>query len=144
MEASDGQAIEKGHIYIAPGEFHLSVAKHGHGYKCRVYSGERVNRHCPSVEVLFKSVVKNVGSDVVSVMLTGMGKDGATAMQEIHNQGGVTIAQDEQSSVVWGMPGAAVALGCIDKVVPLNKIANELIQVCRSHGKASLKKAITV
>jgi len=143
VEASDGQPIEKGHVYIAPGDFHMSVVKNGYGYKCKVYSGERVNRHCPSVEVLFKSVVDNVGPDVISVMLTGMGKDGATAMQQIHEQGGVTIAQDEQSSVVWGMPGAAVALNCVDKVIPLDKIANEMLTLCQSKGKPSFNKALS-
>lgn len=139
-EASDGDIIEPGHVYVAPGEHHLSIEKYGNKYKCRVFSGERVNRHCPSVEVLFKSVVKNVGRDVISVMLTGMGKDGATAMQEIHNIGGATVAQDEQSSVVWGMPGAAVQLGCVDKVLPLNKIAEELIQQCKGKSRPTLKK----
>lgn len=143
LEAQNGQIIEKGHVYIAPGEHHLTVVKEGYNYKCRVFTGERVNRHSPSVEVLFKSIVKNVGAEVISVMLTGMGKDGATAMQEIHQQGGITIAQDKNSSVVWGMPGAAVALGCVDKIVPLNKIAQEMIGICRSQGKPSFSSAIS-
>lgn len=142
VEADDGQSIEKGHVYIAPGDHHLAVVKDRDGYKCRVFSGERVNRHCPSVEVLFKSIAQHVGPDVISVMLTGMGKDGATAMQEIHNQGGATIAQDKNSSVVWGMPGAAVALGCVDSVVPLDKIAAEMMQICRSKGKPSFSKSM--
>ena len=139
-EAKDGQIIEAGHVYIAPGEHHLRVEKANHNYVCRVFAGERVNRHCPSVEVLFKSVAKNVGSKIISVMLTGMGKDGATAMQELHKLGAFTIAQDEQSSVVWGMPGAAVKLGCVDKVLPLSKIPSELVSLCRDNSISAHKR----
>ena len=104
-------------------------------YQCKVYEGERVNLHYPSVEVLFESIAELNNPNVISVMLTGMGKDGASSMQKIHQMGGSTIAQDEQSSVVWGMPGAAVKLGCIDKIVPLDEIAQEIIDQCRQSSK---------
>ena len=138
-EAVDGQKIETGHAYVAPGGYHMEVIKDRLRYVCRVYEGERVNRHCPSVEVLFQSVAQNVGPNVISVMLTGMGKDGSTGMQEINNIGGRTIAQNEETSVVWGMPGAVVKLGCVDKVLPLNDIPAEMIKICRKEARKSFR-----
>ena len=138
VEAQDGDEIKPGHVYIAPGGMQMEVIKYKYNLMCKVYLGEKVNRHMPSVEVLFKSVANVVGKKVVSVMLTGMGDDGAASMQDIKAIGGITLAQDEQSSVVWGMPGAAVKLGCIDKVLPLEKIPQELMDICRSHESASL------
>ncbi len=139
VEAEDGQKIEPGHAYVAPGGYHLEVVKRNLSYVCRIYEGERVNRHCPSVEVLFQSIAKNVTSHVISVMLTGMGKDGDTGMQAIHEMGGRTIAQDENTSVVWGMPGSAVKLGCVDKILALDKIANEMISLCRQDVRKALR-----
>ena len=146
-EAEDGQVINPGHVYVAPGGYHLKVKNIQDQYVCHVYQGARVNRHCPSVEVMFKSVLDNVGNRIISVMLTGMGKDGATAMQEIHNAGGRTIAQNEASSVVWGMPGAAVKLGCVEKVVALNDISTQIIAMCQQDAclsTGSLAKKVVV
>ena len=137
-EAEDGQEIKQGHVYVAPGGYHLKIKNIKDQYFCHIYKGQRVNRHCPSVEVMFKSVLDNIGSKIISVMLTGMGKDGATAMQEIRNAGGRTIAQDEASSVVWGMPGSAVKLGCVEKVVALNDISKQIIAMCQEDAYMSI------
>ena len=99
-----------GHVYIAPGGRHLLVERDGARYRCRLNDGPPVNRHCPSVDVLFRSVAQQVGPNAVGVILTGMGDDGARGLKEMHDAGRPTIAQDEASSVVWGMPGAAVKL----------------------------------
>ncbi len=140
VEAQDGDEIVPGHVYIAPGGKQLEVVKYKYNLACKVYEGEKVNRHCPSVEVLFKSVANVVGKKVLCVMLTGMGDDGSAAMQDIQKNGGITIAQDEKSSVVWGMPGAAVKLGNVDKVISLDKIATELIKLCRDDARNSLSQ----
>ncbi|KPJ89730.1 MAG: chemotaxis protein [Gammaproteobacteria bacterium SG8_11] len=131
FEAKDGQQIVPGHVYIAPGNRHLLVARDGARYICRLNDGPPVNRHKPSVDVLFRSVAQNVGPNAVSVILTGMGDDGAKGMLEMKEEGAPTIAQDEASSVVWGMPGEAVRLGCVDKVLPLRKIAGEILKLVR-------------
>ena len=144
IEAQDGDEIKPGHVYIAPGGMQMEVVKYKYKLMCKVYEGEKVNRHRPSVEVLFKSVAKVVGKKVISVMLTGMGDDGSASMQDIKDVGGITIAQDEKSSVVWGMPGAAVKLGCIDRVIALNKIAPELLTICREDSRPSISSLRTV
>ena len=128
--ASDGQQILPGNVYIAPGTHHLLVEKSGTHYVCRLNNGPLVNRHKPSVDVMFRSVIKSVGSNAIGVMLTGMGADGAQAMKEMHDEGVPTIAQDENTSVVWGMPGSAVKLGAVDYVLPLGKITEKIIQLC--------------
>lgn len=128
-EAADGQQIVPGHAYIAPGSAHLMVVRDGARYICKLNDGPPVNRHKPSVDVLFRSVAQNVGPNAISVILTGMGDDGARGMKEIHEIGAPTIAQDEKSSVVWGMPGEAVKLGCVDTILPLDKIAGKIIQL---------------
>jgi two-component system, chemotaxis family, protein-glutamate methylesterase/glutaminase len=128
--ASDGQQILPGNVYIAPGTHHLQVEKSGTHYVCRLNNGPLVNRHKPSVDVMFRSVIKSAGSNAIGVMLTGMGADGAQAMKEMHDKGVPTIAQDENTSVVWGMPGSAVKLGAVDYVLPLGKITEKIIQLC--------------
>lgn len=122
-EAEDGQPIRPGNAYIAPGDFHLVVEKTASGPRCRLLSTERVNRHRPSVEVLFKSVQEVFGAKALSILLTGMGADGAQALLALRNAGAMTVAQDEESSVVWGMPKAAIQLGGAAKVLPLERIA---------------------
>jgi two-component system chemotaxis response regulator CheB len=122
-EAEDGQQILAGHVYIAPGNRHLLVVRDGTRYLCRLDDGVPVNRHKPSVDVLFRSVAENVGCNAIGVLLTGMGKDGARGLKEMLEGGSRTIAQDEASSVVWGMPGEAVALGAAQHVLPLDQIA---------------------
>ena len=121
-EAEDGQQIVTGHVYIAPGDRHLLVERDGSRYVCRLSDGPPVNRHKPSVDVLFRSVAQNVGGNALCVLLTGMGDDGARGMLEMKEAGAPTIAQDEKSSVVWGMPGEAVKLGCVDDVLSLGRI----------------------
>jgi len=125
--ASEGQPIYSGTVYIAPGDQHLMIAKSGNHYVCRLNDGPKVNRHKPSVDVMFRSVAQNVGSNAIGVLLTGMGADGANGMNEMHEAGSSTIIQDENTSVVWGMPGAAFKLGCTDHVVPLNRVAETLL-----------------
>ncbi|MDH5648592.1 MAG: chemotaxis response regulator protein-glutamate methylesterase [Gammaproteobacteria bacterium] len=131
FEAKDGQQILPGHAYIAPGDSHLLVMRDGARYVCRLNDGPPVNRHRPSVDVMFRSVAQNVGPNAVGVILTGMGADGALGLKEIHEAGAPTIAQDEQSSVVWGMPGEAVAMGAVDKVLPLSKVAAQVLAMAR-------------
>lgn len=127
-EAQDGQQILPGNVYIAPGGQHLLVERSGARFICRLNDGAPVNRHKPSVDVMFRSVAQNIGANAISVMLTGMGNDGAQGMKEMHEAGAPTIVQDEKSSVVWGMPGEAVKLGCVDTVVSLSKIPNAIMK----------------
>ncbi|MDD2759646.1 MAG: chemotaxis response regulator protein-glutamate methylesterase [Methylomonas sp.] len=125
--ASDGQLILPGNIYIAPGDKHLQVARDGARYICRLDDGPSVNRHKPSVEVLFESMADNVGKNAIGVMLTGMGADGAKAMVRMREAGAVNIVQDEATSIVWGMPGEAYKQGAAHHVLPLDKIAGQII-----------------
>lgn len=126
-EAKDGQQILPGNVYIAPGSHHLIVERSGSRYVCRLNDGPAVNRHKPSVDVMFRSVSQNVGANAVGAMLTGMGDDGARGMKEMHDMGSPTIAQDEKTSVVWGMPGEAVKHGGVDHILPLDQIAAKLL-----------------
>jgi two-component system chemotaxis response regulator CheB len=124
QQASDGDVIKQGHAYVAPGTDHLYIT-HEHGeYRCRLSSADPVNRHKPSVDVLFQSVAREATDGSMGVLLTGMGKDGAQGLLEMRNRGFVTIAQDESSSVVWGMPGTAVQLDAAVHVKPLASIAD--------------------
>ncbi len=125
--AQDGQQILPGNIYIAPGDKHLMVVRDGARYVCRLTDGPPVNRHKPSVDVLFRSVAQNVGSNAIGVMLTGMGADGAGGMKEMRDTGAINIVQDEASSVVWGMPGEAYKLGAAHHVLALEKIAAQIL-----------------
>lgn len=128
-EASDGQAILPGHAYVAPGDQHLQVVRKKTGLVCRLNDGPPVSRHKPSVDVLFDSVAKTCGASAIGVILTGMGKDGADGLLNMRKAGGHTIAQDEKSSVVWGMPGAAVKQNAAQTVQPLSRIAKKLMQL---------------
>ena len=131
-EARDGDRILPGHAYIAPGGFHLSVERSGANYIARVQDGPPVNRHKPSVEVLFKSAARVVGPNALGLMLTGMGADGATAMREMRDAGSYNLVQDEASCVVFGMPREAIAAGAANEVLPLSQIAPKLIERLRS------------
>jgi two-component system chemotaxis response regulator CheB len=126
-QAQDGQQILCGHAYIAPGDKHLEVVRDQTGYHCKLSDDAPVNRHKPSVDVMFQSVSQCAGPNAIGVLLTGMGKDGARGLKKMQQAGALTIAQDEASSLIWGMPGAAVALKAADMVVPLAGISNVLI-----------------
>jgi two-component system chemotaxis response regulator CheB len=139
-EARDGDRILPGHAYIAPGGFHLSVERSGANYIARVQDGEPVNRHKPSVEVLFKSAARVVGPNALALMLTGMGADGAHAMKEMRDAGSYNVVQDEASCVVFGMPREAIAAGAADEVLPLTQIAPRLIERLRSTAGVSINR----
>ena len=139
-EASNGERILPGHAYIAPGGFHLSVERSGANYIARVVDGDPVNRHKPSVEVLFKSAARVVGPNALGLMLTGMGADGASAMKEMRDAGSYNLAQDEASCVVFGMPREAIAAGAVHEVLPLTQIAAKLIERLRSTNAMSLSR----
>ncbi len=128
-EATDGQQILPGHAYVAPGNRHLRVKRDGARFICKLDNGDAVNRHKPSVDVLFESVAQQVGVNAVAVLLTGMGADGAKGMRQMLDAGAPTIAQDEATSVVWGMPGEAVKLGAAKEVLPLSKIAKRALEL---------------
>jgi two-component system chemotaxis response regulator CheB len=130
-EARHGEKIKPGHVYIAPGDQHLMLEKKAGEFYCVLDDGDPVNRHKPSVDVLFRSVAQTVGSSAIGIILTGMGADGARGLGEMREMGAITMAQDEQSSVVWGMPGAAVKLNVVDHVMPLNNMANKLTALLR-------------
>ena len=102
------------------------IAQDGLGYVCKLSDGPPVNHHKPSVDVLFRSAAQSAGPKAICVLLTGMGKDGAHGMKEMYETGARTIAQDEKSSVVWGMPGTAVRLSVVDSVLPIEKIASKI------------------
>jgi two-component system chemotaxis response regulator CheB len=131
-EAVDGQRVLPGHAYIAPGGRHLSVERSGANYVARVTDGEPVNRHRPSVEVLFESAARAAGPNALGVMLTGMGADGAKAMRTMRDAGAWNVAQDESSCIVFGMPREAIAHGAVHEVLPLARIAAALIERLRS------------
>ncbi len=135
-EAGDGERILPGHAYIAPGGMHMSVERSGANYIARVQDGEPVNRHKPSVEVLFNSAARVVGRNALGVMLTGMGADGAKAMRTMRDAGSWNVAQDENSCVVFGMPREAIAHGAVNEVLPLNQIAPRLIEWLRANAGA--------
>jgi two-component system chemotaxis response regulator CheB len=128
-EANDGDPILPGHAYIAPGNRHLMVVRDGARWRCRLSDDVPVNRHKPSVDVLFRSVANAAGPNALGVILTGMGKDGAQGLKDMADTGAWTIAQDEASSVVWGMPGAAVEIGASKEVLPLDRISERVLNV---------------
>ena len=134
-EASDGERVLPGHAYIAPGGLHLSVERSGANYIARVRDGEPVNRHKPSVEVLFESAARVVGPNAFGIMLTGMGADGARAMKLMKDAGSYNLCQDEASCVVFGMPREAIQQGAAHEVLPLLQIAPHLLDKLRqTHG----------
>jgi two-component system chemotaxis response regulator CheB len=132
-EATDGERILPGHAYVAPGGTrHLSVERSGANYIARLTESDPVNRHRPSVEVLFASAARVVGPNALGVMLTGMGGDGAKAMKEMRDAGSYNLVQDEASCVVFGMPREAIAHGAANEVLPLSQIAPRLMERLRS------------
>lgn len=130
-EALDGQPIQRGHAYIAPGGQHLLLMWDGSKYVCRLHDGPAVNRHKPSVDVLFRSMAAGAGADSIAVLLTGMGDDGARGLLELRQAGAATLVQDEETSVVWGMPGSAWRLGAAGEMQPLEHVASRLLELTR-------------
>ena len=133
-EAEHGERVLPGHTYIAPGGRHMALARSGANYVIEIEDGPPVNRHKPSVDVLFRSVARHAGANALGVMLTGMGRDGADAMKEMRDAGAHNIGQDEASSVVYGMPREAAAVGAVHEVLPLTRIAQGLMGQIRSAG----------
>jgi two-component system, chemotaxis family, protein-glutamate methylesterase/glutaminase len=127
-EARDGERVLPGHAYIAPGDRHMRLARSGSNYVIALDDSEPVNRHRPSVEVLFQSVAAVAGGNAMGVMLTGMGKDGAHAMRTMRDAGSFNIAQDEASCVVFGMPREAIAVGAVHEILPVTEIAGRLMK----------------
>jgi two-component system chemotaxis response regulator CheB len=139
-EAVDGERVLPGHAYLAPGGFHLSVERSGANYIARVQDGEAVNRHKPSVEVLFESAARVVGRNALGVMLTGMGGDGAKAMRAMRDAGSWNVVQDEATCVVFGMPREAINHGAANEVLPLMQIAPRLVEWLRSNAGAATSR----
>jgi two-component system chemotaxis response regulator CheB len=137
-EAQHGERVLPGHAYIAPGGQHLKLGRSGANYIALLDDGPPVNRHRPSVEVLFRTAAQLAGPNAIGIMLTGMGKDGAVAMREMREAGAYNIAQDEATSVVFGMPKEAIAEGGVHKVLPLGEIAAHVVaQLVRDGGRAN-------
>ena len=128
QEAKDGDRILPGHALLAPGGHQMQVVRRGMEFAVKVYRGERVNRHLPSVDVLFSSCARQLGKNAIGVLLTGMGADGAKGMLEMKVAEAHTIAQDEATCVVFGMPREAIQLGAVDQVLPLGRIPTALLQ----------------
>lgn len=125
-EARTGDFVEKGKVLIAPGDQHMKIKKLGDKYRVECFEGEKVNGHCPSVDILFESVAKEAGKNAIGVILTGMGYDGAKGLLSMRRQGAKTLGQDEKSSVVYGMPKVAFNIGAVDKQEALEKIPKQI------------------
>ena len=128
-EAQTGDIIESGKVLIAPGDKHMKIKKVGDKYIVETLQGNKVNGHCPSVDVLFESVAKIAGKNAVGIILTGMGQDGAVGLMAMRRAGARTIGQDEESSVVYGMPKVAFEIGAVEKQVSLSRIPSILFDM---------------
>ncbi|HBA90145.1 MAG TPA: chemotaxis response regulator protein-glutamate methylesterase [Geobacter sp.] len=138
-EAEHGERVLPGHAYIAPGNRHMMLARSGANYTIAIGDGPPVSRHRPSVDVLFRSAANCAAENCLGIIMTGMGDDGAAGMLELHRAGARTVAQDEESCVVFGMPREAIARGGVDEVVPLAEISTRLIGWLASQGKRSFR-----
>jgi two-component system chemotaxis response regulator CheB len=127
-EAETNDTVIRGRALIAPGNHHLLLKRSGARYYVEIKEGPLVSRHRPSVDVLFRSAARYAGPNAIGVIMTGMGDDGAKGMLEMKEAGAMTIAQDEESCVVFGMPKKAIDLGAVDKVLPLQSIAGEVMR----------------
>jgi two-component system chemotaxis response regulator CheB len=125
-EAQNGDRVLPGRALIAPGGLHMRLTRSGAFYQVNIVDGPPVNRHKPSVDVLFKSVAQVAGRNALGIIMTGMGDDGARGMREMHDAGAATLAQDEASCVVFGMPKEAIKLGAVDREIALDQIATEI------------------
>lgn len=130
-EAESGDYLDPGKVLIAPGDKHMAVRKIGQRYKVEVFHGEKVNGHCPSVDVLFDSVAKQCKDNAIGIIMTGMGYDGAKGLLSMRRKGARTIGQDEASSVVYGMPKVAFQVGAVEKQVSLDKIPQALLSMLK-------------
>jgi len=130
-EAADGDTVIRGQALIAPGNHHALLKRSGARYYVELNDGPLVSRHRPSVDVLFRSAARYAGRNVVGVIMTGMGDDGSRGMLEMKEAGAVNLAQDEESCVVFGMPAEAIKCGGVDRVLPLDHIAPEVVRLCR-------------
>ncbi|MFP4445595.1 MAG: chemotaxis response regulator protein-glutamate methylesterase [Desulfosudaceae bacterium] len=142
-EAADCDPVLRGQALIAPGNRHLLLTRSGARYQVRIKDGPLVSRHRPSVDVLFRSAARYAGANAIGAILTGMGDDGAHGLKEMHDTGAYTIAQDEDSCVVYGMPQAAIKLGCVDQVLPLSRIAAEIIRYYQHHQGRHATNTVT-
>lgn len=142
-EAADGMRLLTGYVYIAPGDQHLVVTHNGENYVSELNNQEPVNRHKPSVEVLFNSVARHAAKKAIGILLTGMGDDGASGLLRMKEAGATTIAQDKASSIVWGMPREAIELGAADYILPLNLIPPKIITLCEQTTKGGAQRGIT-
>lgn len=131
-EAIDGDEVRRGRVLIAPGSYHMLLKRRGTAYFVSVTEGPLVNRHRPSVDVLFRSVAKEASKNALGILLTGMGDDGAAGMAEMHTSGIRCIAQDEKTCVVFGMPREAIVRGAVDNILPLQQMAAEIISFNQS------------
>lgn len=138
-EARDGERVLPGHAYIAPGEWHLLLARSGANYITKISDGPPVSRHRPSVDVLFRSAANCAGKNCIGIILTGMGDDGAAGMLEMHKSGAHTIAQDEATCVVFGMPKEAIARGGVDEIVPLPDIPRRIVNCLAANGQRAIR-----
>lgn len=127
-EAKDGDILRPGLALLAPGDFHMTLVKKDDQFAVRCQEGERVHNQCPAVDVLFESVAREAGRMAVGVILTGMGSDGAKGLLEMRKSGSVTIGQDEETCVVYGMPKAAYEIGAVQRQVPLDKVAEVIME----------------
>ncbi len=134
-EATDGAPLQPGTIYIAPGgPQHMEVVRTT-GLRCRLREAPTVNGHCPSVDVLFRSVVKAVGGEALGVILTGMGRDGADGLLALRHAGATTLGQDAASSLIYGMPKVAFEIGAVEKQLPLRKIGSEIVALTNKQNR---------
>ena len=127
IEAQGGEKLTAGNVYIAPGDQHLAIEPEGDHFKTKLLNAGPVNRHKPSIDVLFNSVAEHAAQNSVGIILTGMGADGSTGLLAMKQKGAYTIAQDEASSLVWQMPSAAVAIEAASEVLPLTQISDKLL-----------------
>jgi two-component system chemotaxis response regulator CheB len=126
-EAEDGDLVMPGRVLIAPGNRHMLLRRTGSRYTVSIVDGQHVSRHRPSVDVLFRSVAQSAGRNAMGIIMTGMGDDGARSLLEMREAGGYTVAQDEESCVVFGMPKEAIQRGAVMRVLPLSRIAADIM-----------------
>lgn len=126
-EAEDGDVVQRGQVLIAPGNYHMALSRSGMRYSVKIIEGPHVSRHRPSVDVLFRSAAQYAGRNALGILLTGMGDDGAKGLLEMRGAGSQTVAQDEESSVVFGMPKEAIELGAAQRILSLRKVPQEII-----------------